>query len=289
MGCLTAPGIRRLFCVAFLVASTTAAAQVVCPAGASTWTGATSNNWRTASNWSPVGVPGNEANICFSTPNPTPFVTGGPPPRVGTIYVLAGTNLALTGTGSVLFLSGGIRSDGTFTFLGTRRLNVNAAQTWALGSSSGTINWPVTFGSAVTISGAADLTLAGAIAGAGRVTKTSTGTLRLSGTGSTHSGGFTVNAGVLSVTGALAGEGTVGINSGATLSGTGTLGSSLITVANGGVYSPGVGGTGTLSSNALTLNDASSLEFTVGTSTTRGAVTGALTLDGLLNITAGAG
>src|SRR5262249_28230782 len=265
------------------------AAQMVCPVGAKTWTGATSNNWRTASNWSPVGVPGAGADICFSTPNPTPALAGGPPPRLGTIYVLAGPNLALTSAGSALFLTGGIQSDGAFTFNGTRRLLVNGAQTWALGSSSSAINWPVTFQSTTTISGAGDLTLAGAIAGAGRVTKTSTGTLLLSATGSTHSGGLTVNAGVLSVTGSLTAEGTVTISSGSTLAGSGTLGSSLITIANGGVYTPGSGGSGTLSSNSLTLNNTSLLNFAIGTSVTRGAVTGALILDGVLNITAGTG
>ncbi|HET9157163.1 MAG TPA: hypothetical protein VFN91_10885, partial [Myxococcaceae bacterium] len=275
--------------MALAVVSVPAAAQVVCPAGAKTWTGTTSNDWRTASNWSPVGVPGAGANVCFSTPNPTPSLTGGPPPRLGTIYVLAGTNLTLTSAGGALFLAGGIQSEGTFAFNGTRQLLVTGAQTWALGSSSGTINWQVNFQSAVTVSGTGNLTLGGAIAGTGRVTQTSTGTLLLGATGSTHSGGFTVNAGVLRVSGSLPAEGTVAINSGATLAGNGTLGASLITVANGGVYLPGSGGSGTLSTNALTLNNTSVLNFTVGTSTTRGAVTGALILDGVLNITAGAG
>ena len=63
----------------------------------------------------------------------------------------------------------------------------------------------------------------------------------------------------------------------------------VTTVAAGGLYTPGAGGTGTLSSLGLTLNNTSSLNFTVGTSTTRGAVTGALVLNGVLNITAGAG
>jgi autotransporter-associated beta strand protein len=282
-------GSWRLGCLVALLAAAPASAQVVCPAGASTWTGATSNNWRTASNWSPVGVPGNGANVCFSTPNPTPTLAGGPPPRLGTIYILAGTSLSLTSAGGSMFLAGGIRSDGSFAFLGTRTLLVSGAQTWALGSSSSTISWPVTFQSAVTVSGAGDLTLSGAIAGGGRVTKTSTGALRLTATGSTHAGGFTVNAGLLSLTGTLVAEGTVAINAGATLSGTGTLASSQITVANGGNYLPGLGGAGTLSSNALQLGNTSTLSFTVGSTSTRGAVTGALVLDGVLDVAAGAG
>src|SRR5262249_62405252 len=87
MGGLTATGLRRLLCVALLGASMTAAAQVVCPMGAKTWTGNTSNDWRTGSNWSPAGVPANGDSICFSTPNPTPALAGGPPPRLATIYV----------------------------------------------------------------------------------------------------------------------------------------------------------------------------------------------------------
>jgi autotransporter-associated beta strand protein len=188
-----------------------------------------------------------------------------------------------------MFLAGGIRSDGTIAFLGTRTLLVNGVQSWVLGASSSTINWQVTFQSAVTISGAGDLTLAGAIAGGGRVTKTSTGALRLTATGSTHAGGLTVNAGVLSVTGTVVAEGTVAINAGGTLSGTGTLASSQITVAGGGIYSPGLGGSGTLSSNALQLGNTSTVSFTVGTSSTKGTVTGALVLDGVLDIAAGAG
>ncbi len=83
-------------------------------------------------------------------------------------------------------------------------------------------------------------------------------------------------------------EGTVTVNSGATLSGSGEV-QAAVTVAAGGIYTPGAGGTGTLSTLGLTLNNASTLNFTVGTSTTSGAVTGALELNGVLNITAGAG
>ena len=171
MGGLTAPVLRRILCVAAVLASVPAGAQVVCPAGASTWTGATSNNWRTASNWSPFGIPGVGANVCFSTPNPTPSLAGGPPPRLGTMYVLAGTNLVLTSAGGSLSSPGESSRMARSPSSARGGSLVSGAQTWALGSSSSTINWPVTFQSAVTVSGAGNLTLGGAIAGPGRLTK----------------------------------------------------------------------------------------------------------------------
>src|SRR5262249_2365525 len=83
-------------------------------------------------------------------------------------------------------------------------------------------------------------------------------------------------------------EGNVTVANGATLSGSGEV-QAAVTVAAGGNYTPGAGGSGTLNTLGLTLNNTTALSFTVGTSTTRGAVTGNLVLDGVLNITAGAG
>jgi autotransporter-associated beta strand protein len=165
---------------------------------------------------------------------------------------------------------GGVSADGAFSFSGgSATLRVNSPQTWLISSTGNSVAWP--------------------LSGGGPLTKTGSGSVVFSGTGNTHTGGFAINGGELRFNGSFPLEGAVTVNSGGTLSGTGTLGSTLITVASGGVYSPGAVGAGTLSSNALTLNNASNLNFSVGTSTTRGAVTGALTLDGVLNITAGPG
>ncbi len=261
----------RVGVLALLLAGVSASAQVVCPGGAKTWVGPANGTWNTGANWSPAGAPGFNTDVCFTTGNPTPLLPNGNT-NFRTLYVLSGVNLTISGVAGTgnFRINGGIQADGTFTIGGaggTVRLSAN--QTWLISSSGNTISRPTAFG--------------------GRVTKTGPGNVVFSGLNSTHSGGFTINAGELRFNGSYSGnEGTVTVSNGATLSGSGEV-QGAVTVAAGGNYTPGAGGTGTLSTLGLTLNNASALNFTVGTSTTRGNVTGALNLNGVLNVTAGAG
>jgi len=80
------------------------------------------------------------------------------------------------------------------------------------------------------------LTIAGPINGTGSVTKNGPGAVVIAGTANTWSGGTTVSAGVLSVTGAIPGN--VMVSANATLQGPGTIGGA-VTVASGGTLSPG--------------------------------------------------
>ncbi|MGZ3444621.1 MAG: C25 family cysteine peptidase [Myxococcaceae bacterium] len=261
----------RLACVLLLLAGVAASAQVTCPGGAKTWIGAAGAAWNTGSNWSPNGAPGAGGDACFNTANPSPTLPNGNT-AVGGIYILAGTNLTVTGgagTGNFR-VAGSLSADGTFTFTGgAASLRINQVQTWLVNSTGNSVTWPMN--------------------GGARLTKTGPGSVVFSGAGSTHNGGLTISAGELRFNGSYANaDGSVTVSTGATLSGSGEV-QAATTVAAGGIYTPGAGGTGTLSTLGLTLNNTSSLNFTVGTSTTSGTVTGALVLDGVLNITAGTG
>ena len=144
---------------------------------------------------------------------------------------------------------------------------------------------------------AGTLELTGSIGGSFGLTKFGPGTVRLSATNN-YTGATTVTGGTLLVNspGNLsAGGGTVTVSSGATLGGTGTINRPVV-VNDGAILAPGAS-PGTLTLGAgLALNNASLLNYELGTSGVVGlgvndltVVTGNFTLDGILNVTQLAG
>ena len=117
------------------------------------------------------------------------------------------------------------------------------------------------------------------------------GSLALAGN-NTFSGTTTVNGGTLLVNntvGSGTGSGSVSINSGGALGGNGTIGGQ-VSFAAGATLVPGNNGAGTLTiTNDLGLNNASILQFQLGATSSKVAVTGDLTLGGILNISAATG
>mgnify|MGYP003591836235 CR=1 FL=1 len=103
------------------------------------------------------------------------------------------------------------------------------------------------------------------------------------GTGSTYTGATDIKGGVLKVNGSLASASTVTVQRG-TLAGSGTVAGS-VTVKNGGKIAPG-SSAGTLNTGALTLESGSVLDFELGAPGASDliAVTGNLTLDGVVNV-----
>ena len=130
-----------------------------------------------------------------------------------------------------------------------------------------------------------------------QLTKSGTGTLIISGDGSSLSSTWAVTAGTLLVNGnGSSGSGAVTVSSGATLGGTGTI-SGAVTINDGGTIAPGSSSAATLtiskaSATALALNSTSVLTYTLGTAQDKIVLSGAssnLTLDGTINVTSGAG
>ena len=127
------------------------------------------------------------------------------------------------------------------------------------------------------------------MSGIGTLTQLGPGTLTLTGA-NTYTGVTTVTAGTLLINGTqTAATGAVSVAAGATLGGTGTTGG-VVTVADGGHLAPGAG-PGTLTTGGLVLSPGALLDYELTTPGVVGGATndltvvnGALTLDGVLNI-----
>ena len=196
---------------------------------------------------------------------------------------------------------------GTFKYTGPER---TSNRLFTVGTSGGAINASGTGGlnlnniGSVAFAGAAlrtltltgsntaDNTLRAVIANDGSsnatsLTKSGAGTWILKNT-NTYTGATTVSAGLLIINGSIASGSDVFVDNGGSLGGIGTV-FGTVTVADGGALKPGHNGAGTFSTGAVTLSSTSILNFELGTSQDSVKVTGDLTLDGTLNISALAG
>ena len=180
--------------------------------------------------------------------------------------------IAMTGNntyqGPTLVASGTLRVRTTSErFPDTTALTVNSGASFDLNGLSETVGSLAGAGSVTTGSGtftvgdATSTLFSGVIQGTnGKVTKTGTGTLSLTGT-NTYTGATTINAGTLAVGtgGSLASASAVAVNNTGTLAGTGAVNGS-VTVASGGTLAPGASGAGTLTIGGNTiLNTGSTL------------------------------
>jgi autotransporter-associated beta strand protein len=215
-----------------------------------TWTGAdaaTNDNWSDPNNWASSAVPVTGNVVVFPSGLSSSALTSNNDLAAGTSFAaleIQGSGYTITGN------SVGLSSD------------VDASQT----SGSSTVNLPIDFGtseSTVTVDNSgATLVLGGDISGQNGLTKQGAGELDLEAANG-YSGTTTVGAGVLRVNGSVGGA--VVVDSGATLGGTGTVGSITTTSAT---VSPGTTGPGLLTdTGALTFDSASSYDVAIDGST----------------------
>ncbi|MGC4014658.1 MAG: autotransporter-associated beta strand repeat-containing protein [Luteolibacter sp.] len=187
-------------------------------------------------------------------------------------------------TTNVILNGGFITSTGTgpFNFNDGYGITSNANATTSVISSPilirSTNNMPVAVASGTTASGI-DLDITGVISGpTNALTKTGTGTLRLSGA-NTYANGTTLSAGKLvltNTTGSATGTGAVTGAAGTTLTGNGSISSALTTA---GTIAPGNGGIGQLATGATALTGTLAIEVN-GADSDKLAVTGDLNLTG---------
>jgi fibronectin-binding autotransporter adhesin len=174
-------------------------------------------------------------------------LTLGSKPAAGTSIITG--NLNITNGGTVT-TNGNIVSGG-----GVANLNLNSGTLNLQGHNIGTGATTVTFNAQ-----AGTLSNAGQINGGAGLTKTTAGTLTLTGT-NTYTGSTNINAGTLSVLSAV--PGTTNVNSSGILAGTGNAGA--VVLNGGGTIYPGtsVGDLATLSANSLAVNGGT-LSFDLG-------------------------
>lgn len=161
----------------------------------------------------------------------------------------------------------------------------NGVQTNQLGTGNIFVNGPGTVVLDGDWTNAGNTPFARVVSGTGSLIKQGPSTVNIASV-NTYTGGTTVNAGTLLISGSVVG--TTAVNATGTLGGAGTL--DVINVV-GGTLAPG-NGIGTLTANALTLDVASTLKFelTLGDVTIGGGindlvmVNGNLTLDGTLQV-----
>ncbi len=180
---------------------------------------------------------------------------------------------------------GSNNTTGTNSFTGPISLN------YGISNNTKTLNLQAAGTSVVTFSGV--IAPQGINPTAATITKVGTGTVKLT-AANTYPGTTLISAGTLeaaNTTGSATGTGAVTVAAGGTLSGAGII-TGAVTVADNStaILAPANAGSTALRLNGgLTLNNSSKLNFTLGTNSDAVDITGNLTLDGTIDLTAGAG
>ncbi|HXS06265.1 MAG TPA: autotransporter domain-containing protein [Rhizomicrobium sp.] len=198
----------------------------------------------------------------------------------------------ISGTGGVTIASGSWTLLGANTYTGVTNIGGGATLNVGSGDFFGTAgsiaSSSITNSGTINFDRAANINYAGTVSGNGGLVQSGTGTLTLS-ANNTYTGGTTVSAGTLNITGSIANS-AVSVASGAKLTGTGKVGA--VTVASGGTLSPGVAGvpgTLTVQGNLALASGANYVDAISPTVTGLTRVSGMASVDGALTVNAASG
>jgi fibronectin-binding autotransporter adhesin len=185
--------------------------------------------------------------------------------------------------GGTIFLTSGTIAVGDNNSLGGANLVFEGGAVRGEGSPRTLFNSMIVTSTGV-VTGAVDLTLAGAISGLAGLTKNDAGRLTLTAANS-YAGLTTVNGGTLAVNGSITGS--VEVNSGATLAGSGAIGGA-VTLNAGGTIAPGASSE-SLNVGSLSMSAGSSIVMEIGGTVPASQydqllASGALALDGTLEV-----
>jgi alpha-D-xyloside xylohydrolase len=179
-----------------------------------TWTGAGGNgNWSAATNWSVA--PQSGSNLVFAGTTQTATTNDSLSDVGGITFNNTAGSFVLSGNG--LLISGGITNYSASPQLITLNLTLGASQQFNAATGNLAANGTIAnAGYTLTVAGAANTTVTGAISGGGGLVKNDSGTLTLLGS-NTYSGSTTVSGGTIVVANVTAlGSGRLTINAGAT-------------------------------------------------------------------------
>ncbi|MEI6678011.1 MAG: cadherin-like domain-containing protein, partial [Mariniphaga sp.] len=285
----TGSGAGNILSTYFATATGTLTVGTGCSTG--TWTGTTSTDWHTASNWCNGTLPTSATNVTIPSGGNQPSITG--TAACNNIIVNSGATLTVSSTGT-LSVFGAITKTGTITLSTGSNVNYAGASQTVIamsyanlqltGSGTKTLTTSTTFGGDLTLGGTASATTVEATTIGGNLTVGTGTTFATGGTNSTNT--LTAN-GTTSVTGTL------------TLANTGNKTfSNNVTINSGGVWNEtgnsAINFSGNLTNNATTFTSNSGTHTFSGTSKTISgstttsipslAITGTATNSGTLTV-----
>jgi len=194
------------------------------------------------------------------------------------------TNVANNFIGNTLINAGTLKITGFGGLASTRNIAVNSGTLQINGSSvlgGGSYSGNITNNGAVLFNSSMDQILTGTVSGSGTLAQSGSGLLQLNGTNS-YSGSTTVSGGKLLVNGSL-GTTAVTVTNGGTLFGSGVL-RGATTIKLGGTLIPGLGGTDT---SSLTISNNLNLAGNVIFSLNRNYSPSSASVDGINALTYG--